>query len=241
MSEEINYFDHLNELRNRLIIIVGSIGLLTGLSFVFSSHLMEIVTAPIRASAPELYFLSPYEAFVMRLKVSMTSGVLFSAPIIFFLLWSFVAPGLYEKEKRAIFPIVLISTVLFLSGVVFAYFFVIPFALRFFLGFQTETLRPLISIGAYVSFFLSLILIFGSVFLLPVVLVGLIQFGIVSTKTLSGHRRAVIVLAFIVSAVLTPTMDVVTQCFMALPLWGLFEISILIGKGIEKGRVVKTQ
>lgn len=235
-EEEINYFAHLNELRNRLIFIVISITALTTASFLLSDFLMEVVTAPIKSSADKLYFLSPYEAFLMRLKVCVTSGIVLSTPIIFWLLWSFVAPGLYKSEKHVVFPIVLASILLFSLGVLFAYFCVIPFALKFFLGFETETLRPLISIGAYVSFFLSLVFIFGSVFILPVILIGLIHFGIVSADTFSRQRKAVIVLVFILAALLTPTMDVITQCMMALPLWGLFEVSVLVGRWMEKRR-----
>jgi len=156
-ENDINYFAHLDELRNRLLWILGAISVFTIGSFIFSGSLMGIVTAPIRKSMESLYFLTPYEAFLTRLKVSLTTGLILSAPVIFTQFWQFVSPGLYPSEKRAVVPITIISTALFTLGVTFAYFLVVPFALRFFLGFQTETLRPLISIGSYVSFFLSLL------------------------------------------------------------------------------------
>ncbi|OGX06836.1 MAG: twin arginine-targeting protein translocase TatC [Omnitrophica bacterium RIFCSPLOWO2_12_FULL_50_11] len=235
-GEEVNYFTHLNELRRRLIVVVLSIAGLTVVSFFASDFLLELITRPVKKSVASLYFLTPYEAFLMRLRVSVTSGIVLSVPIVLTQLWRFVVPGLYRSERRAIFPIVLVSIVLFSLGVLFAHFLVIPFALRFFLGFQTETLQPLISIGAYVSFFLSLILVFGAVFVTPVVLVGLMYLGVVDVDTLRRQRKTVIVLAFVLAAVITPTMDIVTQCLLALPLWGLFEISVLIGRGIKNKR-----
>jgi len=235
-GQEVNYFTHLDELRRRLIVVVLSIAGLTVVSFFASDFLLELITRPVKKSVASLYFLTPYEAFLMRLRVSVTSGMVLSVPIVFTQLWLFVAPGLYRSERRAIFPIVLVSIVLFSLGVLFAHFLVIPIALRFFLGFQTETLQPLISIGAYVSFFLSLILVFGVVFVTPVVLVGLMYLGVADVDTLRRQRKAVIVLAFVLAAVITPTMDIVTQCLLALPLWGLFEISVLIGRGIKNKR-----
>jgi len=233
-EDHIDYFLHLTELRNRLIFVLVSVAILTAVSFFKSAFLIDFITAPIRQSIPSLFFLSPYEAFLTRLKVSVTSGLILSVPVILTQLWSFVTPGLYKRERTVIAPIVLVSILLFLSGVMFAYFFVIPFALNFFLGFQTETLKPLISIGAYVSFFLTLILVFGCVFLTPVVLVGLIGLEVVSSDFFRKQRKIVIVLVFVLAALLTPTMDIVTQCLMALPLWGLFELSIVIGKYVEK-------
>src|SRR3990167_1802136 len=132
-GEEVNYFTHLNELRRRLIVVVLSIAGLTVVSFFASDFLLELITRPVKKSVASLYFLTPYEAFLMRLRVSVTSGIVLSVPIVLTQLWRFVVPGLYRSERRAIFPIVLVSIVLFSLGVLFAHFLVIPFALRFFL------------------------------------------------------------------------------------------------------------
>jgi len=235
-EQEINYFAHLQELRTRLIWVVVTIAAVTVLCFVYSEQLLEIVTAPVRKSVSNLYFLAPYEAFLMRLKVAVTCGIVLSSPIIFTQFWKFTAPGLYQSEKKAILPVASCSILLFVLGVVFAYFFVIPFALKFFLGFQTETLIPLISIDAYVSMFLSLVLIFGGMFVTPVILIGLIYFGILDVGALSRQRKVVVVIVFILAAILTPTMDIVTQCLLAVPLLGLFELSLLVGKGLRQKR-----
>ena len=233
---DINLSEHLEDLRKRVIISLVVISVLSILSFFFSDTLMAIISAPVKHNIRTLYFLSPYEAFMVKLNISLVSGIVLSVPVIFTQLWRFVSPGLYTKEQRTILPLIFVSTILFVLGALFAYFLVIPFAFKFFMDFQTLTLVPLISIGSYISLFLSLILIFGLVFDLPVVLLGLISLGVVQTSFLSHQRKIVIVLIFIVAAVLTPTVDILTQCLLALALWLLFEVSVWIGKALEKRR-----
>ena len=234
--QETNFFEDLEELRRRLIVSLLSVILLGVASFFFSDFLIAIITAPIKTSIQVLYFHSPYEAFMVKLNISLVSGIVLSVPVIFTQLWRFVSPGLYTKEQRTILPLIFVSTILFVLGALFAYFLVIPFAFKFFMDFQTLTLVPLISIGSYISLFLSLILVFGLVFDLPVVLLGLISLGVVQTSFLSHQRKIVIVLIFIVAAILTPTVDILTQCLLALALWLLFEVSVWIGKALEKRR-----
>ncbi|OGW84971.1 MAG: twin arginine-targeting protein translocase TatC [Omnitrophica bacterium RIFCSPHIGHO2_02_FULL_46_11] len=232
----MNLSEHLEELRRKLIICAASIAILSAISFLFSDFLIEIISAPIMNHIYTLYFLSPYEAFVTKLKISIVTGVLISLPVIFTQLWLFVAPGLRTREQQVILPLALSSTLLFLIGGLFAYFAVIPFVLNFFLGFQSSALSPLISIGSYVSFFLSFILVFGIVFDLPIVLVGLIWLGVVEASFLACQRKWAVLSIFILAAVLTPTIDMLTQCLLAIPLWGFYELSILIGREIEKRR-----
>ncbi len=234
--QEVNFFEDLEELRRRLMVSLLSVALFGVTSFFFSDLLIAVMTVPIKTSVRVLYFHSPYEAFMVKLNISLVSGIVLSVPVIFAQLWRFISPGLYTREQKTILPLIFISTILFVTGVLFAYCFVIPFALKFFLDFQTPTLVPLISIGSYISLFLSLILIFGLIFNLPVVLLGLISLGVVQTSFLSHQRRIVIVLIFVAAAVLTPTVDIFTQCLLAISLWLLFEISIWIGKVLEKRR-----
>ncbi len=238
-EKEMNLAEHLDELRRRIIVVIVSVFLFGVVSFFYSESLLNLVTAPIQRSLDTLYFLTPYEAFLARIKISVLSGIILSSPIIFLELWFFVSPGLYRKEKKLVLPMVISSTVLFLLGVLFAHFMVIPFALQFFMGFQTYSLLPLISLGSYLSFFLSFVLVFGLAFNLPVLLIGLVALKVIGASFLVSQRKLVIVLIFILAAVLTPTADIFTQCILALPLWLLFEGSILIARVIEKGR--KTQ
>ena len=234
IQTEFKILDHLEELRRRLMIVLISSGFFSILCFFFSDSLLNIVIFPIQKNVYSLYFLSPYEAFMTKLKLSVVCGAIISLPVIFYQLWKFVSPGLYFSERQKVLPLVVVSTALFLIGALFAYFGVIPFALNFFLNFQTESLEPLISIGSYLSFFLSFIFIFGIVFELPVLLIGLMLLGVVKPEFLRAQRRVAVVAIFVLAAVLTPTVDLITQFLLAIPLWILFELSILLGKQIEK-------
>lgn len=235
-EKEMNLSEHLEELRRRILIALVAVALFSGVSFLYSEKLMEFVIAPIQRNLDTLYFFTPYEAFLARVKLALVSGIILSSPIIFLELWFFVSPGLYRKEKKLIFPMVIGSTLLFGAGVLFAHFLVIPFALGFFMGFQTYSLLPLISLGSYLSFFMSFVLVFGLAFNLPLILAGLVAFGVVGTPFLASQRKLVIVLIFVLAAVLTPTVDIFTQAVLALSLWLLFELSILVGKVFEKNR-----
>lgn len=233
-TEPVTIYDHLEELRTRLILVLIVVGVAFLFSFAVSDQLLEFVVAPIKQSVDLLYFFSPHEAFMTKMKLSLVTGIILSLPVIFYQLWKFVSPGLYASEKQKVLPLVFLSTGLFLLGIAFAYYGIVPFALNFFLNFQTDFLVPLISIGSYISFFLSLILVFGAIFELPVILVGLVALGVVKTQFLKAQRKAAIVLIFVLAAILTPTVDLVTQLLLALPLWILFELSIWIGRRIEK-------
>ncbi len=230
----MNLSDHLEELRRRLIVVLITVGLFSVVCFFLSDQILELVVLPIMRTVDSLYFLSPYEAFMTKVKLSLVAGIVLSLPIIFYQLWKFVSPGLYSNEREKVLPLVFISTGLFLMGVLFAYYGIIPFALNFFLNFQSRSLVPLISIGSYISFFLSFVLIFGIVFELPVILLGLIALGVMKTDLLIAQRKVAIVLIFIAAAVLTPTVDIISQFLLAIPLWVLFELSIFVGKKIER-------
>ncbi len=147
-------------------------------------------------------------------------------PVIIYQFWMFVAPGLYDREKRMMIPIVLLSSFFFIGGALFGYFIVFPFGFDFFLGFATETIRPMPSMKEYLSFSAKLLLAFGLVFELPLVLTFLARLGIVSVDFLKKNRKYALLLFFVGAAILTPP-DVVTQIMMALPLMVLYEISII--------------
>lgn len=235
MSNTPEFIYHLEELRKRIIfclavLLIASIG-----SYFFASDLLNILTAPLRRySENALFFTKPHEAFLTHLKVAGITGLLISIPVIFYNLWKFVTPGLYASEKKVIFPVTLISIVLFMIGAYFAYAVVIPVGLHFLLSFQTEGLQPLLAISPYFNFLLSMILAFGILFDFPVFIVGLVRLGVVKTATLAKMRRILIVGIFVLSAILTPSPDPVSQLLLALPLWFLFEISLIIARWIEK-------
>jgi len=161
--------------------------------------------------------------------VAFIAGILAAAPLIFYELWMFIAPGLYQKEKKMVIPFVVSSTILFVGGALFGYFVVFPFGFKFFIGFSNETVKALPSVKQYFSFSMKLLFAFGAVFELPVIIFFLSKMGVVTPQFLRQKRKYAILLTFALGAILTPP-DVITQCMMAGPLIILYEIGILVSK-----------
>jgi sec-independent protein translocase protein TatC len=224
-EKEMGFIDHLEELRGRIIKSLICIILLSIVAYLFSEKLLDFITRPI----PEVYFMAPTEAFSTRIKISLIAGIIVSVPVIFYHVWKFIAPGLFQKEIRMVIPFVLASTVFFLIGAVFCFFLVLPLSIKFLLGFGTEKLKPMIQIKDYVSFVSYLILAFGAVFELPVISYFLGKIGMISANTLRKGRRYAIVTILVVAAVITPP-DVFSQLMLAGPLYFLYEVSILVVK-----------
>ncbi|HSO20553.1 MAG TPA: twin-arginine translocase subunit TatC [Desulfosarcina sp.] len=228
-DDKIPFTSHLEELRRRLIIAFIAVAVGFAASYGFKEQLFEILVRPLKlvmAEGDTLIFTNLPEAFFTYLKVAFLTGIGLASPVIFYQFWLFVAPGLYDKEKRLLLPIMFLSTFFFVGGAMFGYFIVFPFGFEFFLGFATETIRPMPSMKEYLGFAAKLLLAFGIVFELPLVITFLARLGIVSVPFLKKNRKYAILLFFVGSAILTPP-DVVTQVMMALPLMLLYEISIL--------------
>ena len=228
-EKKIPFTGHLEELRRRLIVCFIAVGIGFVLSYGFKEKLFQILTRPlisVMETGDKLIFTGLPEAFFTYLKVAFLSGIILSTPILFYEFWMFVAPGLYNKEKRLMFPIVFLSTLFFVGGSFFGYFIVFPYGFKFFLGFASETIQPLPSMREYLSFASKLLLAFGVVFELPLVITFLAKLGMVSVSFLKKNRKYALLLFFVGAAILTPP-DVVTQVMMALPLMVLYEISIV--------------
>ncbi len=228
-QEKIPFTEHLEELRKRLIVCFIAVGVGFVLSYGFKEKLFQILTRPlirVMQTGDKLIFTGLPEAFFTYLKVAFLSGIILAAPVIFYEFWMFVAPGLYDKEKRLMVPIVVLSTVFFVGGAFFGYFIVFPYGFKFFLGFASEIIRPLPSMREYLGFASKLLLAFGLVFELPLIITFLAKLGMVSVSFLKKNRKYALLLFFIGAAILTPP-DVVTQIMMALPLILLYEISII--------------
>ena len=235
MNEETNeigklpFTGHLEELRKRLIVCFVAVGIGFVLSYGFKEQLFQILARPlitVMAADDKLIFTGLPEAFFTYLKVAFLSGIMLSTPIILYEFWMFVAPGLYRKEKHILLPIVFLSTFFFLGGSLFGYFVVFPFGFKFFLGFASETIKPLPSMKEYLGFSAKLLLAFGLVFELPLIITFMSKMGLVTVKFLKKNRKYALLLFFAAAAILTPP-DVVTQIMMALPLMLLYEISII--------------
>ncbi len=228
--------EHLRELRTRLIrsIIAFLIG--TGVAFYFAHNVFEVLKNPVIRSYPEveLITLSPTEPLFILMKISLTVGLILASPIILFELWKFVEPALYPNEKRLFLPLLLSSILLFVLGGVFAYFAVLPMALKFLLGlgFSQLAATPYLSVNLYVSFVLKMLIAFGIAFEMPIFLYMLQRAGVVTERQLKKFRRYFIVVAFLIGALIAP--DVATQVLMAVPLLILYEVSILLGKLAQK-------
>ncbi len=228
-EDKIPFTAHLEELRKRLITCFIAVGVGFGLSYGFKEKLFEILTQPlisVMKQGETLIYTGLPEAFFTFLKVSFLFGLMIASPVIIYQFWMFVAPGLYDKEKRMMVPIVILSSIFFLGGAFFGYFIVFPFGFDFFLGFATETIRPMPSMKEYLSFSAKLLLAFGLVFELPLVITSLAKLGLVTVPFLKKNRKYALLLFFVGAAILTPP-DVVTQVMMALPLMLLYEISIV--------------
>ncbi|MDY6972224.1 MAG: twin-arginine translocase subunit TatC [Thermodesulfobacteriota bacterium] len=224
------FLAHLEELRQRLIACAVAVGIGSVISYVFAEKLFKILIAPLTAVMPEgnhLIFTSLPEMFITYIKVALVSGVLIAAPLIFYELWMFVAPGLYQKEKKVAIPFVVSSTILFVGGALFGYLVVFPLGFKFFMGFSSEYVKALPSVKQYFSFSLKLLFAFGVVFELPVIMFFLAKTGVVTSQLLKQKRKYAILLTFVMAAILTPP-DVITQCMMAGPLIILYEIGIFV-------------
>jgi sec-independent protein translocase protein TatC len=235
----MSFIEHLEELRKRLLRAVLAIVVGFGVCFVFKERLFDIIAGPVIKLLPQgstLVFTGLPDPFFMYLKTAFVAGVFLVLPFVIYQMWLFVRPGLYERERKLAFPFIFFGVLLFYTGGAFAYFLVFPAAFKFFLGFQTEALKPMLSIRDYVSLVMILMLAFGAVFETPIVIVLLGLLGVVHSDMLRKGRRYFIVLAFIIGAILTPTPDIVNQSLMAIPMLLFYEVGILILSVFEKKR-----
>ena len=238
--------EHLTELRKRIFISLGSVFLIFLVSFNFSAEIFGALTLPLRAEMKlsvtppyvqltekpptPLVFLAPAEAFWMHFKVAFMAALVLSLPVIFLQFWKFIAPGLLPKEKKYFLPFLFFAILLFSVGAVFCFLIILPFAMTFLLGYQTAQMTPMLSVGSYIDFCLKFIFAFGAIFELPLVIIFLTRFGVVTPSALAHNRKYAILAAFIIAAVLTPTPDAFNQTLMAVPIILLYEVGILLSR-----------
>jgi len=228
------FLHHLEELRWRLLKSFLALLVATLVAFYYSNEILNFIIVPLGDT--KLYFTEVTGSFYAYLQLSILSGMVISSPIIFYQLWAFISPGLYRKEKLAVLPLVAISTLLFVVGAGFCYYAVLPYSLKFLVGFAGDLLSPIITIGSYITFAGMLMLAFGLCFQLPVAAYFLGRVGIISPTFLRKGRPYAVVLILIFAGVLTPSPDVATQLMLAVPLYFLYEISIVIVRLTGKNR-----
>jgi sec-independent protein translocase protein TatC len=235
----LTFWDHLRELRKRLLLSLY--GLLAGMLVVgsFVERLTDVLMAPVRLALPvgaqKLIFTSAIEPVMVYIKVAMYGGVFVAAPWILYQLWQFIAPGLYKKEKRVVVPFIFWGTLLFYGGAAFCFWLVMPAAFPAMLAIASDaTMMPMLSISEQLGLVMAMLLGFGVVFEVPVIIAFLAMVGLVSAEFLSKYRRHAIIVNTLLAAVLTPTGDPLNLAMMAVPMCLFYEIGIVLARILGK-------
>ena len=226
------FISHLIELRSRLLRAIVAVVIVLAALFPFAKDIYAALARPLLRVLPHgstMIATDVTGTFLVPLKVTLMAAFLLALPYVLYQAWAFVAPGLYQHEKRLVIPVLVSSFVFFLVGMAFAYFFVFPIAFGFFAGYAPIGVQMMTDIDKYLSFVLTMFIAFGITFETPVVVIVLVRMRIVTLEKLRSVRPYVIVGAFVVGAVFTPP-DVISQLLLAVPLWLLFELGILLAR-----------
>jgi sec-independent protein translocase protein TatC len=238
-DSEQPFISHLIELRNRLLRIVLAIAILTLALMPFSNLLFTRLSGPLISHLPQgskMIAIEVASPFLIPFKLTLVLAVFLAMPYVLYQVWAFVAPGLYQHERRLILPLLASSTVLFYLGALFAYFVVFPLVFAFFTSTAPEGVSVMTDISRYLDFVLTLFIAFGAAFEVPVVTVLLVWTGMVTEEGLRRKRPYIIVAAFVIGGVLTPP-DVISQTLLAVPMWMLFELGLLFSRWFMSKRV----
>ena len=246
-AENKSFWDHLEDLRGSLIKIVVAVLLFSTLAFCFKEILFKIVLAPKDSSffmyklfgggdfSIQLMNVGLTEQFMIHLKTAVAFGVLMASPYIIYVLFDFIRPALYERERRHSTGIVLSSYLMFLIGVVVNYLFIFPLTVRFLGTYQvSDEVRNMLTLQSYMDTLLMMSLVFGIIFEIPVVSWLLACFGLLKAEYMTRYRRHAIVAILVVAAIITPTGDAFTLLIVSLPIWLLYELSVLIVRRVAK-------
>ncbi|MDY0297924.1 MAG: twin-arginine translocase subunit TatC [Acidobacteriota bacterium] len=231
-ADEMTFFEHLGELRRRILISLAIVLVFFLASWYFVDEFYAWIARPVQQFLPpgqNLVFTALTEPFMMYIKLAFMASVFAASPLIFHQLWLFIAPGLYPKERRLVLPFVFFTTVFFLMGGAFGYYAIFPWACRFFLEVGQD-FTPMLTINQYLSLAFRVIFGIAVVFELPVLVFLLARLGIITARTLIRYFKWAIVLIFVLAAVITPTPDMVTQSLFAGPMIVLYLLSIGIAR-----------
>jgi sec-independent protein translocase protein TatC len=236
--------EHVDELRSRAFKSVLAILLLFVIAFYFSEHILNFLKTPLIAVLPAganvLHFTGPMDVFMAQCKLALFVSMVMGCPIWLYQLWRFVEPALYAHEKKYALPFMVSAVLLFVGGVSFCYFVMVPWSLKYLIGLGQTVATPIITVSDYMSLLTLLMLGFGLIFETPIILIVLSMVGVISAQSLKENRRIVMVGIFIAAAIITPTPDPVGQLIMAIPMWLLYELSIFIIQIIDKKRHANT-
>jgi sec-independent protein translocase protein TatC len=237
MSDQESFISHLVELRSRMVRAVGVVLAIFVALFLYpgSGYIYDILALPLMNALPEgskMIATGVITPFMVSVKVTALVGFMIALPYVLYQAWAFVAPGLYEHEKKLAAPLIVASSVLFFIGVAFCYFFVFGKVFAFIHDFAPKSITPAPDIEAYFSFVITMFLAFGVTFEIPIVVIVLVRFGLVSVEKLREARPYVIVGAFVIAAVVTPP-DVLSQFMLAVPMCLLYEAGLLVARFIS--------
>jgi len=224
----MTFLEHLEDLRKRIFYSFLAIFIAVIPGWIFSKELFKILARPVTQYLPEgtkLAFTTLTAPFMLYLKISFLAAIFATSPFIFLQIWYFIAPGLYQKEKKYVIPFVLFTTVFFLLGALFGYFIVFPWACRFFLSLGKD-FQPVITVDQYFGFSLKVLLGIALVFELPTLVFFLSKMGLITSRWMIKNFKYAVLATFIIAAVITPTPDMITQSIVAVPMLVLYGLSI---------------
>ncbi len=234
-EKEMTFLEHIEELRWRIIYSLIGVGIGALICWIFVDYLVDdVLLLPASRVGLHLQNLKPFGQLMLYFEVAMVGGLILSLPNVFYQLWKFISPALRKNERRYISAIVAFSTLCFLLGIVFAYFIMLPYSLKFVSQFGSKNITNDFAIDEYMTIILSIMLGAGLVFELPMISFFLTKLGILTPQFMRKYRRHAIVIIFIAAAFLSPGTDPVSQIILAVPLIVLYEISIIISKYSRK-------
>ena len=231
VAGRMSFLEHLEELRKRIINACLGIAVGVGLSFFFIQQIYDFLTAPAIKTLPpgsKLIYTQPTEAFSLYINISLISGIVFAAPFIMYQVWKFIAPGLYSNEKKFVIPFVLFSTLGFLGGAAFNHYVAYPFIMIYFASFNTPNLSYMPQLREVFGLYIKMLLGLGLIFQMPTVVFFLAKIGVVTSRLLLRQFKYAVLLIFITAAVVTPTGDPMTLMVFAMPMIGLYLLSIAV-------------
>jgi sec-independent protein translocase protein TatC len=239
-ADQMPFLDHLEELRFRLFWIVGAllVGVMISFWLVLKFNLLVVLERPILPylNGQSLVITNPADGFSVLISTSLIFGVIIALPVVLYHIWAFLSPGLYAHEKKLIIPVLLGATLLFMAGVALSFFVVLPLTLGFLMSVTATAFQPMITAAGYFNFAITMSLAFGAVFELPILIVALTALGIVTPAMLAKFRRYAFVGCLLTSAFITPGSDVLSLCAMAVPLYLLYELSVILSRIVYRGK-----
>src|SRR5258708_16360561 len=234
-DKELSLMQHLGELRNRLMVACFGVLITTTLAFFFAKDIILLLEAPAHLGKP-LQIISPTEGFTTYMRVSLFTGIALAMPIILYEIYAYIDPALRSNERRFLLTLGPFVLLLFVGGVAFCYFVLLPNAINFLFTFGSEVFEAAPRASEYISFVTTFILGVGIVFEMPVIIFALTTIGIVKRSWLAKQRRYVVLLVFVLGAVITPTPDPFNQTLVAVPMYLLFELGLLLSLISERAR-----